>query len=39
MNLRRRDSGTALGVAPGVSLGEQAGDDEARNGQRENERY
>ena len=39
MNLRRRDIGAALGVAPRVSFGEQAGDDEARNGQRENQRY
>jgi hypothetical protein len=39
MDLRRCDLGAVLGVASCISIGEYAGDDEARDGQRENQRY
>jgi hypothetical protein len=37
--LRRRDLGLMLGFASRISLDEEAGEEEARNRQRENQRY
>ena len=38
-NLRCRDLGAALGVASRISITQQAGADEARNGKAEDQRY